>query len=195
MTHPDDDYDPDDNFANSSQDGMDVDVDDDAAAEALVWQLLLMINPGDEESALQQFGAWQELTVDGDPDEVDPLESLQHAIDWKSGFHVDASDRGGLVESLDELSARFDVRIAWDVEDLDDEATGDETFDAPDVPALIVRAHAQLREHGYTLWTWNPRGGASEDTYSGWIALRRDEEAMLELAHALGIEVRLGNAH
>ena len=29
-------------------------------SEALVWQLLLLINPGDEETALQQFAAYQE---------------------------------------------------------------------------------------------------------------------------------------
>lgn len=188
MTHPDDDYDPDDNFANSSDDGMDV--DDEATAEALVWQLLLMINPGDEEAALQQFGAWQEVTADIDPDEADPMESLRQAIDWKSGFHVDARDMIGLIESLEELSTRFDVHIDWGVEDIDGDA-----LDDTDVPSLIVRAHAQLREHGYTLWTWNPRGGVSEEAYSGWIALRRDEEAMLALANALGIEVRLGSAH
>ena len=188
MTSPDDDYDPDDNFANSSQDGFDV--DDEAAEEALVWQLLLMINPGDDEAALQQFGAWQEMQADAGDDADDALASLRHAIDWKSGFHVDALDTVGLVESLDELAARFDLRIDWGVEEIDREALG-----GTDVPSLIVRAHAQLREHGYTLWTWNPRGGASEDAYSGWIALRRDEEAMLGLAHALGIEVRLGSAH
>ncbi len=188
MTHPDDDYDPDDNFANSSDDGMDV--DDEAAAEALVWQLLLMINPGDGEAALQQFGAWQECMADDGHDEADPLESLQQAIDWKSGFHVDALDPTCLIESLDELATRFDVRIDWGIDDIDDDALAD-----TDVPSLIARAHAQLREHGYTLWTWNPRGGASEEAYLGWIALRRDEEAMLALAEALGIEVRLGSVH
>ncbi len=195
MIHPDDEYDPDDNFANSSDDSMEV--DDDAAAEALVWQLLLMINPGDEEAALQQFGAWQELTAEADPDETDPMELLRQVIDWKAGFHVDALDVGGLVESLDELSTRFDVRIDWGIDDIDGDAFDSDALDsdAPDVPLLIVRAHAQLREHGYTLWTWNPRGGVNEEAYSGWIALRRDEEAMLALAHALGIDVRLGSAH
>lgn len=188
MTCPDDNYDPDDNFANSGQD--DVEVDDEAEVDALVWQLLLMINPGDEEAALQQFGDWQErLAEAGDP-EADPMEALGQSIDWKSGFHVDAGDVSGLVQGLDELSERFDLRIDWGVEEIDEE-----TLAATDVPSLIVRAHAQLREHGYTLWTWNPRGGISEESFAGWIALRRDEEAMLALASALGIDVRLGSAH
>ena len=53
MTHPDREFDPDDNFANSFDPGVDADEED--TPEALVWQLLLLINPGDEESALQQF--------------------------------------------------------------------------------------------------------------------------------------------
>ena len=32
---------------------------DDDSVEALVWQLLLLINPGDEESALLQFAAYR----------------------------------------------------------------------------------------------------------------------------------------
>ena len=58
MTLPEDDHDPDDNFA--AGDRADIEVDEEAATEALLWQLLLAINPGDEEAALQQFSAWQE---------------------------------------------------------------------------------------------------------------------------------------
>lgn len=53
MTH---DYDPDDNFEHAF--GDNADIDEEAANEALVWQLLLLINPGDEDAALQQFAAW-----------------------------------------------------------------------------------------------------------------------------------------
>lgn len=189
MTQPERDHDPDDNFANSSDAGFDV--DDEADTEALVWQLLLLINPGDEDAALQQFGDWQEALALIDPDEDDPLALLAGMIDWKSGFRIAADDPKGLIESLDELAARWNLDIDWGLDDADDEAFLDDT----DVASLIARAYAQLREHGYSLWTWNLRGGASEEVYSGWIALRRDEEAMLALANALGIEVRLGSTH
>ena len=55
MNMPDIEFDPDDNFAHSFEAGADADEDD--TPEALVWQLLLLINPGDEEAALQQFAA------------------------------------------------------------------------------------------------------------------------------------------
>ena len=44
------DYDPDDNFGQAFD--PDADIDEEAASEALVWQLLLLINPGDEDAAL-----------------------------------------------------------------------------------------------------------------------------------------------
>lgn len=189
MTPTDPEFDPDDNFANHGDDGADV--DDEADLEALVWQLLLLINPGDEDAASQQFADWQEALAAIDPDEDDPVALLTAVIDWKSGFHVAADDPVGLIESLDELSARWNLDIDWGVED-----AGDADFlrDA-DVSSLIAHAHAQLREHGYTLWTWNARGGISEEVFSGWIALRQDAEAMRALALALGIDLRPGNAH
>src|SRR3546814_12321296 len=57
MTLPDEDFEPDDNYAGGPEGA---EIDDEASTEALVWQLLLVINPGDEEAALQQFGAFQE---------------------------------------------------------------------------------------------------------------------------------------
>lgn len=196
MTSPDREYDPDDNFANHADHGADVD-DDEATLESLVWQLMLLINPGDDDAALQQFGAWQEAVVEAgmadrdDIDDIDPLGLLVRVIDWKSGFHVEATDPAALIQSVDELAARWNLAIDWGVDDPSD----DEFLADADVGSLIALAHAKLREHGYTLWTWNVRGGASEDAYSGWIALRRDEEAMQALAVALGIELRLGSAH
>ena len=46
MTLPDHEFDPDDNY---TSDPERAEIDDDASAEALVWQLLLVINPGDEQ--------------------------------------------------------------------------------------------------------------------------------------------------
>ncbi len=188
MTHPDYDDDPDDNFANSRDDGPGI--DDEANAEALLWQLLLLINPGDDEAALQQLDAWREAIEVADAEDPEPLVLLREVIDWKAGFHVAATDAAGLVECLDELAARWNLRIDWGVEDPSD---ADFLRDA-DVATLIAHAHARLREDGYTLWTWQPRAAAREDWHSGWITLRRDDEAMETLAPALGIEVRPGRA-
>lgn len=188
MTAPDRDYDPDDNFANSSDAGAEI--DDEAGTEALVWQLLLLINPGDDEAALQQFDAWREAMAMSDPEEADAIALLREAIDWKSGFHVAAADVAGLVECIDELAARWNLRIDWGVED-----TGDAAFLRDADPAtLIALAHARLREDGYTLWTWQPRADVREDRHAGWMTLRRDDEAMEAVAPALGIDVRPGRA-
>lgn len=188
MANPDDD-DPDDNFA--SHGGESADFDDEAAADGLVWQLLLLINPGDDEAAMQQFAAWQEAIIEADDGDMDPVELLTGIIDWKSGFHVSADDPAALIQNLDELAGRWNLDIDWGVEDRSD----DEFLDDADVAGLIALAHAKLREYGYTLWTWNARGAANEDEYSGWITLRRDEEAMQALASALGIDLRVGSAH
>src|SRR3546814_5515820 len=73
MTLPDEDFDPDDNYAGGPEGA---EIDDEASTEALVWQLLLAINPGDEDAALQQFGAFQEA-LDGRSDEhTSELQSL-----------------------------------------------------------------------------------------------------------------------
>src|SRR3546814_15091167 len=56
MTLPDEDFDPDDNYACGPEGA---DIDDEDSTEALAWQLLLAINQGDEDAALQQFGAFQ----------------------------------------------------------------------------------------------------------------------------------------
>mgnify|MGYP003472961558 CR=1 FL=1 len=50
-------YDPDDNFGHAfhAQSG----IDDDDALEAVAWQFLLLVNPDDEDAALQQFAAFQ----------------------------------------------------------------------------------------------------------------------------------------
>jgi hypothetical protein len=182
MTFPDDDYDPDDNFAAGYR--ADTEIDEDAETEALVWQLLLMINPGDEETALQQFAAWREAMAAAEGEEVEPVWLLKDVIDWRSGFHVSEGDATGLVESIDELAARWGLRIDWGTDYLDDDAL----LSGADTGQLMGVAFVQLREHGYTLWAWD----SGSTTCSGWIALRQDDEAMLDLAAALGVAVRMG---
>jgi hypothetical protein len=184
MTLPEDDHDPDDNFA--AGDRADIEVDEEAATEALLWQLLLAINPGDEEAALQQFSAWQEAMAAADDADAEPVWVLKDVIDWRAGFHVAADDAGGFVESIDELAARWGLRIDWGSDDREDH--DDDGPPGSGVTGLIGIAFAQLREHGYTLWTWD----SGSTTHSGWITLRQDDEAMLDLAAALGIAVRMG---
>lgn len=174
-------YDPDDNFGHAFDAGADI--DEDAATEALVWQLLLLINPDDEDAALQQFAVFQDAFATAG-DEADPARLLRDAIDWKSGFFVDESDPRALVESLDELALRWNLRIDWGVEDPAD----DEFLEQAEVPALINLAYDRLREHHYTLWTWE----TGSDVHAGWISHRRDDEAMRAVAGALGIHVRTG---
>ena len=177
MTH---DFDPDDNFSQAF--GDDADIDEEAAVEALVWQLLLLINPGDEDAALQQFAAYQEGMAEGG-DEAEPVEQLRDAIDWKAGFFVADDDPRAVIESLDELASRWNLRIEWGM-DPDDDGALDDT----DVPALLNTAYDRLREHHYTLWTWE----TGSDHHGGWITRQVDDEALRLVAGALGIHVRTG---
>ncbi|GAB3380325.1 DUF6630 family protein [Lysobacter fragariae] len=171
-------YDPDDNFARSFD--PDSAVDEDAEIEALAWQLLLLINPGDEDAAMQQFAACRDALDEG----VDPVDALRDAIDWKSGFHIAGDDPAGLIEVLDELASRFNLRIDWGVDD-----PGDEDFlDDVEVPTLIATAFDRLREHHYTVWTYE----AGADHHAGWIAQQRDDEAVPMVAGVLGFHVRAG---
>jgi hypothetical protein len=190
MTSLPHEFDPDDNFASHGQDPGD---DDEAVTlEALTWQLLLLVNPDDDEAALQQFQAWQEAIAihAGDGSDAHALACLRQAIDWKSGFHVEAGDAAGFVECLDELAARWNLRIDWGVEDPTDTAF----LDAADVATLIGIAHDRLREHGYTLWTWNVHGAAREDVFAGFVTLRSDDESLEIVAPALGMDLRPGSA-
>lgn len=173
------DYDPDDNFGQAFDD--DADIDEEAAIEALLWQLLLLVNPGDEDAALQQFAVVQE-GMQRDP-EAEPLALLREAIDWKAGFFVADDDPRALIECLDELAARYGLRIDWGL-DVDD----DEALDAAEVPALLATAHDRLREHHVTLWTVET-GSAH---HAGWMTQQRDDEALALVARALGIHARAG---
>ena len=173
-------YDPDDNFDQAFHD--DADIDEDAAAEALAWQLLLLINPGDEDAALQQFTAWQDA-VHQSGEDADPLTLLRDAIDWKAGFFIAEDDPRALVESLDELAARYGLRIDWDLDPDDDAA-----LDAAEPAALLATAFDRLREHHITLWTYET-GSAH---HAGWMTPQRDDEALVLVARALGFSVRPG---
>ncbi len=191
MNADDNEFDPDDNFANNLQDDSGIDLDADDTAEALVWQLLLMINPGDEESALQQFAEFRDALAEVDPDEAQPVWLLKDVIDWKAGFYVDGADAVSFIDTITELAARWNLRIDWGVEDASDE----DFLAQAGVPSLMAVAYDRLREYGYSLWTWNAASGPSgdEDMQAGWISLSSDDEAMQELAHALDIELRPGS--
>ncbi|SDW07563.1 DUF6630 family protein [Lysobacter enzymogenes] len=176
-----------DNESDYEDDGYDFAGGDDGEElddEALVWQLLLLINPGDEDSALQQFARYREAREENG-DEREPAETVQEAIDWTSGFYVDWKDTASFVDVLDQLAARWNLRIEWGVED----PTDDEFLDRVDVPELMSIAYDRLREHGYTLWNYDTGG----DAYAGWIALRRDDENMKAVATGLGIDVQPAN--
>ena len=170
-------YDPDDNFARAFHD--EADLDEDAALEAVAWQFLLLVNPGDEDAALEQFAACREALANG----TEPVQALREAIDWRAGFHVDESDPAGLIEVLDELASRLGLRIDWG-EDTDD----DDFLAQAEVPALINVAFDRLREHHYTLWTWE----TGEPAQAGFITRQRDDEALRMVAGALGFHVRTG---
>ena len=186
---PDREFDPDDNFAHGFQaDAMPL--DDDDTLEALAWQLLLLINPGDEEAALQQFAACQDALADAGSDDVELAWLLKDVIDWRSGFFVADRDAATFIDSIAELVARWNLRIDWGVED----ASDDDFLAGTDVATLMAVAYDRLREYGYTLWTWNTATGRDrEDSHGGWIASSRDDEAMRAIAHALGIELRAGH--
>lgn len=158
--------------------------DEELDDEALFWQLLLLINPGDEDTALQQFTRWREALEEAGEGE-EPVDVLQDVIDWTSGYRVDWKDTASFVDAMAELVARWNLRVEWGVED----PTDPEFLDATDVPALMSTAYDRLREHGYTVWNRD----TGEDAYAGWIALRRDDENMQAVAAALGIGLRLGS--
>jgi len=173
---------------NSSDDGYDAerefDDGDDDSVEAKVWQLLLLINPGDEETALLQFNDYREAMADLDADEVEPIEVIGRVIDWRSGFIVGEHDLRSLVQAVNELASRWNLSIDWNG-DPDD----DEFYDDMDAAELFSIAYDRLAEFGYTLWAWETDG----DTHAGWMTLTRDREPLRELATLLGINLRLGS--
>lgn len=173
-----DEFDPDDNFGQAF--GDEAGSDEDAALEAVAWQWLLLVNPGDEEAALEQFATFRDALAEAG-DDAEPTALLRDAIDWKAGFHIAGDDPAALVDALDELAARVGLRIDWDLDD--------EEADAADAAALVDTAFDQLREHHYTLWTWE----TGSDHHAGWITRQRDDEALRVLSNALGFHVRTGS--
>ncbi|URL59682.1 hypothetical protein IM816_06195 [Luteibacter flocculans] len=161
----------------------DEDEDGEDSTETQVWQLLLLINPGDEDGAEVQFKAYQELTEEeGDED---PVRLVAQVTDWRSGFEVDADDTRALVEVINELVARWNLVLDWDGDPADDEFHED-----IDGVEIFSRAFDRLREHGYTLWA---REAEDDDVYAGWITRSDDDEAMRLIATQLGINLRLGS--
>lgn len=174
-----DEFDPDDNYPDDAEGA---DIDDEANAETLIWQLLLVINPGDEDAALQQFGAFQEALAGMDVEDIDVAWLLKDVTDWKSGFHVEETATGTLIDAITELAARYNLAIDWGVEDPTDDAFLSRVTTAE----LLETAHDQLRLDGYTLWTWET---GSTDV-AGWMTLSSDNTAMQIIAPALGIDAR-----
>lgn len=163
----------------------DADVDDGIAdtQEGLVWQLLQLINPGDEELALQEFSTWRDMQGSAEG-EGELIAAIGRIIDWRSGFRVGATDTRALVQAIDELSARWNLTLDWDGDTDDDEFHAEQ-----DVPSLMAVAYDRLAEFGYTLWAWETDDG----TCAGWITLTLDQEPMREVATALEINLRLGS--
>lgn len=156
--------------------------DDEHSVESLVWHWLQLINPGDEDSALQQFAEYRDALAEDES--ADPVELVSRAIDWRSGFMVDGDDLRSLVQAIDELSSRWNLPIDWNG-DPDD----DEFFDDMDAGALFGMASDRLAEHGYTLWSRETEDGS----HAGWMTQTRDIEPMREVATALHINLRLGS--
>src|SRR5579859_8193202 len=77
--------------------------EDDDSLDAHVWQLLLLINPGDDESAFQQFTAYREAVGDTPDDAVDVADVVGQVADWRSAFHVDDGDTRAFVQAIDEI--------------------------------------------------------------------------------------------
>ncbi|WJS70287.1 DUF6630 family protein [Xanthomonas oryzae] len=178
---------PDNSADYDEPDDLSADNDDDPDThQGLVWNLLLLINPGDEETALRQFDAYRESAgeTDGETDGDAWLWALKYAIDWSSGFYVDGSDSETLISAIDELAARWNLRIDWGG-DIDD----DDFLVANDTAALLTVAYDRLREYGYTLWCWD----TGSDDRAGWMALSRNDEDMQRLAAILGADLRPGS--
>ncbi|MGF6495549.1 hypothetical protein ABIE56_003748 [Luteibacter sp. 621] len=159
------------------------DDDEEDSVESQVWHLLLLINPGDEDAAMQQFTAYRDDVEEEGED--DPMAIVAKVTDWRSGFEVDADDTRALIDAIKELVSRWSgVEIDWGG-DPDD----DEFHEEVDGPEIFSRAFDSLNERGYTLWS---REAEDDDVYAGWITSSRDDEQMRVLATQLGINLRLG---
>ncbi|QNK02874.1 DUF6630 family protein [Dyella telluris] len=163
--------------------GHEFDEDDDSL-DAYVWQLFLLINPGDDDSAFQQFAAYREAVGDTPDDDVDVAQVVGQVADWRATFHVDEGDTRSLVQAIEELASRWNLDIDWD-----GDADEDEFHASVDTSDLITLAYDNLAPHGYTLWLLD----TDDDSIAGWITLSRDVEPMRELATELRVHVHRGN--
>ena len=68
MNMPDNEAD----YGDHEADPDDIDDADELTTEALVWQLLLLVNPGDEETALRQFSHYREAVQEAG-EEAEPV--------------------------------------------------------------------------------------------------------------------------
>jgi hypothetical protein len=157
--------------------------------EAAVKRLLELINLDDIAAVEAQWATFEEeletQSADDGDDELGLIWIIKDVIDWESGFFVDWKDTESFIASVEALTERVDISIDWGVEDPDD----DEFLDNTSVPDLMKAAFEQLRTHGYTLWNWATEG----DCYGGWMAKSADDDEMLSLAEALGVEFRTGD--
>ncbi|MDI1254172.1 hypothetical protein [Thermomonas sp.] len=171
-------YDPDDNFDHAFH--AQVGLDDEAALEVVAWQFLMLVNPDDEDAAQEQFANFRQALED-QGESADPVALLREAIDWKAGFCVHEDDAQALMEAVDELVSRWQLRIEWGLDD-------DESDEVQDPADLLHSAYTQLRARHYSLWTVE----TGEYQLAGWIIRERDEEAMQLVAGALGMHARVG---
>lgn len=167
-----------------AENGFDENESENESVETCVWRLLLLINPGDEEMALQQFAQYRDAVGEADESEVEPIDVIRRVIDWQSGFYVAAHDTHALVQAMNELSSRWNISIDWNGDADDDDFHMD-----IDAASLFANAYDRLAEHGYTLWSWE----TDDDNYAGWVTLTRDNELLRGLATTLGINMRLGS--
>jgi len=158
--------------------------DDDDSLDAYVWQLFLMINPGDDDSAFQQFTAYREAVGDTPDEDVDVAQVVGQVADWRSAFNVGVEDTRALVQAIDELASRWNLSIDWGGDTDEDEFHAD-----ADTSGLLGTAYDQLAPHGYTLWVLD----TDDDSVAGWITLSRNVEPMRELATELGVHLHRGN--
>ncbi|MFC7420595.1 hypothetical protein ACFQNF_12000 [Iodobacter arcticus] len=159
------------------------------ADQASVKRLLELINLDDRAAVEAQWLAFEEeldaQSDDESDDETELIWIIKDVIDWESGFFVDWKDTESFISCIETLVERVDISIDWGVDDPDD----DEFLDNTSVPDLMEAAFEQLRTHGYTLWNWATDG----DCYGGWIAKSADDEEMLSISEALGVEFRTGD--
>ncbi|WP_109125151.1 hypothetical protein [Dyella sp. C11] len=158
--------------------------DDDDSLDAYVWQLFLMINPGDDDSAFQQFAAYREVVADTPEDDINVAEVVGQVADWRAAFRVEAGDTRALVQAIEELASRWNIDIDWDGDVDEDDFHAD-----VDTSDLLGVAYDNLAPHGYTLWVLD----TDDDSVAGWITLSRNVEPMRELATELGVHLHRGN--